>query len=94
MRTSAVSNARWIAVSRGVAIAVQLGGVMWLSRLLSPADYGVVAMAARVEASAIGGVWRQFGVGAQLIADGEPRRQWSRSPASPCLVLSTAWVSR
>ena len=45
MRTSAVSNARWIAVSRGVSIAVQLGGVMWLSRLLSPADYGVVAMA-------------------------------------------------
>ena len=45
MRTSAVSNARWIALSRAVSIAVQLGGVMWLSRLLSPADYGLVAMA-------------------------------------------------
>jgi len=45
MHGSALSNARWIAVSRVVSIGVQLLGLLWLSRLLSPADYGLVAMA-------------------------------------------------
>jgi O-antigen/teichoic acid export membrane protein len=45
MRASAVSNARWLALSRLVSIAVQFLGVFWMSRLLTPADYGLVAMA-------------------------------------------------
>jgi PST family polysaccharide transporter len=45
MRGRAVSNARWIAVSRVVSIGVQLLSLAWLSRLLMPADYGLVAMA-------------------------------------------------
>ena len=45
MRGRAVSNARWIAVSRVASIGVQLLSLAWLSRLLTPADYGLVAMA-------------------------------------------------
>ncbi|MFO1205666.1 MAG: MOP flippase family protein [Burkholderiales bacterium] len=45
LRGRAVSNARWIAVSRVVSIGVQLLSLAWLSRLLTPADYGLVAMA-------------------------------------------------
>ncbi len=45
MRSRAVSNARWIAVSRVVSIGVQLLSLAWLARLLTPADYGLVAMA-------------------------------------------------
>ena len=45
MRGRAVSNARWIAVSRVVSVGVQLLSVMWLARLLTPVDFGVVAMA-------------------------------------------------
>jgi O-antigen/teichoic acid export membrane protein len=45
MRASAIRNARWLAVSRVVSIGVQLVGVVWLSRLLTPVDYGLVAMA-------------------------------------------------
>lgn len=45
LRGRAVSNARWIAVSRAVSIGVQLLSLAWLSRLLTPADYGLVAMA-------------------------------------------------
>ena len=43
LRGRAVSNARWIAVSRVVSIGVQLLSLAWLSRLLTPADYGLVA---------------------------------------------------
>jgi PST family polysaccharide transporter len=45
LRGRAVSNARWIAASRVVSIGVQLLNLAWLSRLLTPADYGLVAMA-------------------------------------------------
>ena len=45
LRSRAVSNARWIAVSRVLSIGVQFLSLAWLSRLLTPADYGLVAMA-------------------------------------------------
>jgi O-antigen/teichoic acid export membrane protein len=45
VRASAISNARWLALSRVVSIGVQVAGVVWLSRLLTPADYGLLAMA-------------------------------------------------
>lgn len=65
MRSRAVSNARWIAVSRVVSVAVQLLSVMWLARLLTPADYGVVAMALVVTNLAT--LVRDMGTGLALI---------------------------
>ncbi|MBL8529232.1 MAG: oligosaccharide flippase family protein, partial [Burkholderiales bacterium] len=45
MRGRVVSNARWLAVSRVISVGVQLLSLTWLSRLLMPQDYGLVAMA-------------------------------------------------
>jgi PST family polysaccharide transporter len=65
MRSQAVSNARWIAVSRVVSVAVQLLSVMWLARLLTPADYGLVAMALVV--TNLANLVRDMGTGLALI---------------------------
>ncbi len=65
MRSRAVSNARWIAVSRAVSVAVQLLSVMWLARLLTPADYGVVALALVV--TNLANLVRDMGTGLALI---------------------------
>ena len=65
MRTSAVSNARWIAISQVVSIGVQLVSLVWLSRLLTPADYGLVAMALVVTNFA--NLVRDMGTGLALI---------------------------
>jgi PST family polysaccharide transporter len=65
MRGRAVSNARWIAVSRVVSVGVQLLSVMWLARLLTPVDYGVVAMALIVTSFA--NLIRDMGTGSALI---------------------------
>ena len=45
---SAISNVRWVGMSQGGRLALQLGGLAILSRLLSPDVFGVVAMAAVV----------------------------------------------
>ncbi|MCM5681335.1 lipopolysaccharide biosynthesis protein [Schlegelella sp. S2-27] len=42
---SALSNARWLGVAQAARVALQTGGVLVMSRLLSPRDYGLVAMA-------------------------------------------------
>lgn len=42
---SAVSNARWIAISQASRIGIQLIGLVVLARLLPPAEYGLMAMA-------------------------------------------------
>lgn len=42
---SALSNARWVAVGQAVRVGVQVLGLIFLSRILSPADFGLVAMA-------------------------------------------------
>jgi len=65
MRGRAVSNARWIAVSRVVSVAVQLLSMMWLARLLTPADYGVVALALVV--TNLANLVRDMGTGLALI---------------------------
>lgn len=65
MRSRAVSNARWIAVSRVVSMAVQLLSVMWLARLLTPTDYGVVALALVV--TNLANLVRDMGTGLALI---------------------------
>lgn len=41
---SAVSNARWIATAQAAKIAVQFVSVAVLARLLTPEDYGLIAM--------------------------------------------------
>ncbi len=41
---SAVSNARWIAVAQAAKVAVQFVSVAILARLLTPQDYGLIAM--------------------------------------------------
>ena len=42
---SAVSNARWIAISQASRIGMQLIGMVVLARLLPPSEYGLMAMA-------------------------------------------------
>ncbi|MET1081925.1 MAG: MOP flippase family protein [Burkholderiales bacterium] len=65
MRTSVMSNARWIAISQVVSVGVQLLGLMWLSRLLTPADYGLVAMA--VVVTNFASLLRDMGTASALI---------------------------
>jgi O-antigen/teichoic acid export membrane protein len=45
---SAVSNARWILLSQATRIGIQMVGLVVLSRLLPPAEYGLMAMASVV----------------------------------------------
>ncbi|MDB5799944.1 MAG: flippase [Rhodocyclales bacterium] len=42
---SALSNARWVAVGQAMRVGVQVLGLIFLSRILSPGDFGLVAMA-------------------------------------------------
>jgi len=42
---SALSNARWVAVGQAARVGVQVLGLIFLSRILSPGDFGLVAMA-------------------------------------------------
>lgn len=42
---SALRNARWLGVAQAARVLLQTGGVLVMSRLLSPRDYGLVAMA-------------------------------------------------
>jgi O-antigen/teichoic acid export membrane protein len=65
MRPSAIRNARWLAFSRLVSIGVQFVGLLWLSRLLTPADYGLVAMALVVTGFAE--LVRDMGISSALI---------------------------
>ena len=41
---SAVSNARWIAFAQAAKVAIQFASVAILARLLSPDDYGLIAI--------------------------------------------------
>ena len=42
---SALSNARWVAVGQAARVGVQVLGLIFLARILSPGDFGLVAMA-------------------------------------------------
>lgn len=61
----AASNARWIAVSQAGRVISQLVGVAILARLLSPADYGVMAMAGVV--ITLAGILRDMGTGSAIV---------------------------
>lgn len=62
---SAISNARWASISQAAKTLCQLLGVTVLSRLLVPADYGLMAMALVVTNLAM--LIRDMGTAAALI---------------------------
>lgn len=62
---SVASNARWAAVSQAGRMGLRLLGLVILSRLLEPADFGLVAMATAVTAFAE--VLRDMGTAGALI---------------------------
>lgn len=62
---SALSNARWTALAQGFRVGIQLLSLFVLSRLLSPRDYGLVAMAAVV--TNLAGIVRDMGTAAAVI---------------------------
>lgn len=64
-RISISGSLRWVGISQAGRIALQLVGVIVLARLLSPADYGLMAMAATV--TALAGLLRDMGTGAALV---------------------------
>lgn len=68
---SARSNARWVAMSQATRLGVQVLGLIILSRILKPADFGLVAMASIVANFA--NMLRDLGTGAALIQKPELR---------------------
>lgn len=64
-RISIAGSLRWIGISQAGRIVLQLAGVVVLARLLSPVDYGLMAMAATV--TALAGLLRDMGTGAALV---------------------------
>ena len=61
----AASGTKWVAVSRASRLAAQLLGMLILARLLSPSDFGVVAMASVFIGFA--SIFRDFGAGTAVI---------------------------
>ncbi len=64
-RVSAVSNVRWVALSQFGRAAIQFASLAVFSRLLTPADFGLFAMAAVVTNFAL--LFRDMGTSAALI---------------------------
>lgn len=60
-----LSNARWVGVNQAGRLAVQFLSIAVLSRLLSPSDFGLMAMAAVVTNLAL--LFRDLGTAAALI---------------------------
>ncbi|MGH8142013.1 MAG: lipopolysaccharide biosynthesis protein [Steroidobacteraceae bacterium] len=79
---SAISNVRWVGMSQGARLALQLGGLAVLSRLLSPAVFGLVAMAAVVTNFA--NLLRDLGTAAAVI---------QRKELSEATIAAAYWFS-
>ncbi len=62
---SAATNARWIGAIQFAKVGVQLLSIVVLSRLLSPADFGLVALASAVSGFVL--LFRDLGTGPALI---------------------------
>lgn len=62
---SVISNARWILLSQGIRTGIQLVGLVVMSRLLPPSEYGLMAMAWVVISFAY--MLRDMGTGAAVI---------------------------
>lgn len=67
------SNARWVALSQGGRVAIQLGGLIILARLLPPADYGLMAMATVVTNFAL--LLRDLGTSAAIVQRNDLRTE-------------------
>ena len=76
-----LSSVRWAAVAQASKIAGQLVSLAVLSRLLPPADYGVMAMAGVV--TALAGMLRDMGTGAAII---------QRKELTPELTSTVFWM--
>ena len=81
----AASGTKWMGLSQAGRVIAQLLGMVILARLLSPSDYGVVAMAWLVIAFA--GIFQNFGTKATVIQ----RRELPRA----CSIRSfgSTWAS-
>lgn len=82
MRQQAASGLKWTAVSQASRLGAQLLGVLTLTRLLPPSDFGLVAMAAVVTGFA--SLFRDFGTAAAIIQKPDP---------SPQLLDSVFWLN-
>jgi PST family polysaccharide transporter len=65
LRKEAASGTKWVAVSQASRLAAQVLGMLILARLLSPSDFGVVAMASVFTGFA--SIFRDLGTGAAVI---------------------------
>lgn len=60
-----LSNTKWVALSQGIKVGVQLLNIVVLARLIPPAEYGLMAMALVVTNFA--GLVRDLGTAAAII---------------------------
>jgi PST family polysaccharide transporter len=79
---AAGSGAKWVAFSQATRLAAQMLGIVILARLLSPSDFGVVAMASVVTGFAH--IFRDFGTVAAVI---------QRRELEPVLLNSIFWLN-
>jgi O-antigen/teichoic acid export membrane protein len=82
MRQQAASGIKWTTVSQINRLAAQLLGVLILARLLPPADFGLMAIAAVV--TGFISLFRDFGTAAAIIQKPDP---------SPQLLDSVFWLN-
>ena len=68
-----IANVRWVGVSQYGRLAIQLGSVAVFSRLLSPSDFGLLAMASII--TSLAGVFQNMGTTAALIQKESPTDQ-------------------
>jgi O-antigen/teichoic acid export membrane protein len=76
------NNARWLASAQVARILVQMVGLGILSRLLGPADFGVMALATVV--TSLAGLLRDMGTGPAIVRARELR---------PTMINSIFWVN-
>ena len=82
IRLQAASGLKWTTVSQASRLAAQLLGVLILARLLPPADFGLIAIAATVTGFA--SLLRDFGTAAAIIQKPDP---------TPGLLYSVFWLN-
>jgi O-antigen/teichoic acid export membrane protein len=73
VRTTSISNVRWVSISQVGRLVIQLIGISILARLLAPSDYGLLAMATVVTTFA--SLFRDMGTSAALIQTEAPTAQ-------------------
>ena len=83
----AISNARWVGVNQVARLSIQFISIAVLSRLLSPSDFGLMAMAAVV--TNLGLLFRDLGTAAALIQ----RRELSNDVIDTVFWLNIAFGS-